>query len=131
MSAHRVVHCTRPEWSVSVSTGSGIDGARLCVSHQPDGRHGDAHGRLFPSSDAAFAYAAGHGYTEAYARRSHYLRTYAETYPHASHKAWTVEQDRRYRALRHAIGMDGMHSRQAQACVVDIGRAAGVLEATS
>ncbi len=65
---------TQGNWSVSTMTGYGINGARLNVTQwHPNSftknakqRKGDADGKLFPSSDEAFAYALDHGYCKYY-----------------------------------------------------------------
>lgn len=58
----------RDGWSVSTTTGSGIEGAVLHVRKRRGDRMpgGDHDGRIFPSSDAAFAWAFEHGYTEVF-----------------------------------------------------------------
>jgi len=60
---------TQGSWNVSVTTGDGICGARLAVFRMPVEprrriRYGDGHGRMFPSSEAAWAWAREHGYLE-------------------------------------------------------------------
>lgn len=61
---------TRDNWSVSCTTGSDIKGAVLNVgkhyllSSEYKIRRGDGDGRLFPNSDAAWAFALERGYTQ-------------------------------------------------------------------
>lgn len=58
---------TNEGWNVSTTTGSGIDGAILSVFKiKRNGRfqYGDANGKQFPSSDAAFQYALDKGYLQ-------------------------------------------------------------------
>jgi hypothetical protein len=66
---------TSPGWSVSCTTGTGISGAILSVyRYFPQMRNslgghgrsvpGDHHGRVFPSSAAANAFALKHGYLQ-------------------------------------------------------------------
>lgn len=67
---------TQGRWSVSVTTGTGIEGAILNVArHFEPGRDGvsryiiakgDADGMLFASSDEARAFAFERGYTQPY-----------------------------------------------------------------
>ena len=74
MKLIKYVHTTvvQDDWSVSYTTGHGIDGAILSVRrHRLAGRelnwkqtmHGIGNGRLFPSGDAAMQWAFDHGYT--------------------------------------------------------------------
>lgn len=72
--ANRQRWCASHRWSVSVTTGSGISGARLNVTrHLEPSRdavtrfvmlRGDADGRMFATSEEAFAYAHDRGYGE-------------------------------------------------------------------
>lgn len=60
---------TQGDWSVSVTTGTDIVGARLNVCRFPNGLggrivNGEADGKSFPDSDSAWAYALEHGYTQ-------------------------------------------------------------------
>jgi hypothetical protein len=63
-----IVYCTADHCWVSYRTGTGIDGAELRVSSRQGSNdqplHG--HGMLFPSIDAARAFAVEHGYVEPY-----------------------------------------------------------------
>lgn len=64
---------TQGKWSVSCTTGSGINGATLNVAilrdKLPSGwkiQRGNCDGMHFASSDAAFKYAFEHGYLQRY-----------------------------------------------------------------
>ena len=66
---------THDDWSVSCTTGGGIDGAILNVHrHRIAGRqlnwkqtmNGLGNGRLFPSTESAWQWAFDHGYTKIY-----------------------------------------------------------------
>ncbi len=78
---NRQSRVTHGRWSVLFTTGSQIAGVILSVErHYHDrpnkfgGRGvfygGDGDGRVFPSKEAAEAFAAERGYTEAYVRRT-------------------------------------------------------------
>ena len=60
---------TRDGWSVSYTTGSGIDGVRLSVCRFPEGLggrilRGDADGKKFETQEDAEQYAYEHGYLQ-------------------------------------------------------------------
>ena len=94
MKLSRYTHhtVTQGDWCVSLTTGSGIDGAILSVHrHRLAGRElnwkqtmsGLGNGRLFPSADVAWQWAFDHGYTRLYfthadlrARRKAYAHKY-------------------------------------------------------
>ena len=61
---------TQGAWSVSAMTGDGIKGARLSVFREFGRRflRGDGNGLLFPSVDAAMAWALEHGYLQRFYR---------------------------------------------------------------
>lgn len=64
--------CTNGGWSVSTTTGSNIEGAILDTRRQLGGSWDKAlHPQHpnFPNSDAAFAYALEHGFTQVYYAR--------------------------------------------------------------
>ena len=70
---HNIV--AQDNWSVSLTTGSGIYGAILNVhcyrigNHEltyKQSMHGYGDGRLFPTSEAAWRFAYDHGYTQLY-----------------------------------------------------------------
>lgn len=71
--ADKMKWCSSKRWSVSVITGSGIDGARLSV-YRHIGRPwgvtkmtpGEGNGRMFPNDEAAWAWVQEHGYCERY-----------------------------------------------------------------
>ena len=100
---------TRDDWSVSYTTGDGVNGAILNVVRWVDPRdltskrlRGDHDKRQFPSVAAASTFALERGYLQVYRRRawSGAIRTdRSEVWPHVSEKAWKMEQARRIRAL--------------------------------
>jgi hypothetical protein len=66
--------CASPDFNVTVTTGDGIDGARLSVSRVtkivgfwPKCEH---DGKLFKNADEAWQFAADYGYLSPYYRRS-------------------------------------------------------------
>ena len=65
------------KWGVSVTTGDGIDGARLNVYSFPMGHHiskpmrrGIADGMVFATQELAAKYAQEHGYTQPYYKKA-------------------------------------------------------------
>lgn len=65
----RSMQCAAPGWNSGCTTGTGIPGARLSVFRPRGGlrfQRGDHDGRLFPSAEAASAFALQRGYSVVY-----------------------------------------------------------------